>query len=191
MPLNINIPHFYARVTGIGTEANCIAHAARSRAGKILTFHVLLDCGAHYSLLPLHLLSWKEGTRFPVKDICPWDCFSDDMEVVEYSHFKFKKVYVMHLGIWGEYLMSFDWKSNSFSDYTPEYKQGHLIKLDNGQFGLFPNNYFLLHDKSFTGDADAANIPKLHRLPESEYVSVETIQSSTGPDSCTDSSGKS
>lgn len=176
MPLNINTPHFYAKVSGIGCESDCIVHSARSRSGKIITFHVLLESGAHYSLLPLHLLWWKKGKRFKPQDICPWDCFSDDMEAIAYDHFKFKKVYVISLKIWGEYIMSFDWNRNGFSDFTEEYKQGHLIKLDNGQYGMFPNNYLLWEDKTFTGDVLKNEIPKLHRLPEKEYLSVETIK---------------
>ena len=103
--MNVNLQHFYANVQGID-EANtvypCIVHAAISRAGKIMTFHVHLENnGAHYSLVPLHKLSHSQVIN-PLKpnELQPWDCFSDNVEAIKYSYFEFKKVYVISLKMW-------------------------------------------------------------------------------------------
>jgi hypothetical protein len=177
MSLNVNIPHIYGFCTGVdklGRLHECIIHGARSRAGKILTFHVLMTSGASYSLLPIHKLRWKEvETPLEPEQLQPWDCLGDDMEVIKFDLFEFKRVYVIPLNIWGGYLFTFDWKNNVFSDYPPESKNAHFIKLDNGQFGCYPNNYLLFEDKSFTGKVDTENIPRLARQEPSDYVSVE------------------
>ena len=178
--MNINIPHFYAMCNGIDKDNNtyeCIVHAARSRAGKVITFHVHLECGAHYSLLPINKLFHKEDrVVMPVNDLQMWDCFSDEAEAIVYDYFQFRKVFVLPLKTWGEYLMSFDWKNNSYSDYPLEFKQGHLIKLDNGNFGMYPNNCLLFHDKTYTGDLDVNNLPILVRQNPSDFISVESTK---------------
>lgn len=178
--MNLNIPHFYAKCRGIDQDNNvydCVVHAIRSRSDKILSFHVHLESGAHYSLLPINKLIHKDDVEpIEVDKLQMWDCFSDTPEVIVYDYFKFKKVYVLPLGIWGEYLMTFDWQNNSFSDYPPEFKQGHLIKLDNGYYGMYPNNYLLFHHKTYTGELDVNNLPKLVRQKPSDFISVESLK---------------
>jgi hypothetical protein len=177
--MNVNIPHLYAKCRGVdkqGKVYDCVVHALRSRVGKVITFHVHLDNGAHYSLLPLNKLIWKDDApRWSLSDLQPWDCFSDTAEAIVFDYLKGKRTYLIPKKIWGEYVLSVDWSDNSFSDYPPEYKQGHLIKLDNGHFGLYPNNYLLFEDKSYTGQVDVENIPKLFRQSEDDYPSVETL----------------
>ena len=107
-------------------------------------------------------------------ELQPWDCFSDEVEAIKYDYFQFKKVYIIPLKIWGEYILTFDWLNNSYSDYPIEYKQGHLIKLNNGQFGIYPNNFLLFHDKTYT-KIDTDNIPILKRQEPEDYVSVENL----------------
>lgn len=177
--MNVNFQHFYANVQGIdenNTIYPCVVHAARSRAGKIMTFHVHLEnYGAHYSLAPLHKLSHsKVDNPLEPNELQPWDCFSDEVEAIKYSYFEFKKVYVISLKMWGEYILTFDWLNNSYSDYTIEFKQGHLIKLKNGQFGIYPNNFLLFHDKTYT-KIDTNNIPILKRQNPEDYLSVENL----------------
>ena len=178
--MNINIPHFYAMCSGIDNDNNiydCVVHAVRSRSDKVLTFHVHLESGAHYSLLPINkLFHRKDRVNEPVDRLQMWDCFSNDPEVVVFEYFKFKKVYVLPLKIWGEYLMTFDCENNSFSDYPPEFKQGHLIKLDNGCYGLYPNNMLLFHHKTYTGELDVEKIPILVRQKPEDFVSVESLK---------------
>lgn len=177
--MNVNFQHFYAMVSGIdqnNTTYPCIVHAARSRSGKIMTFHIHLEnSGAHYSLVPLHKLFHSQVTNpLSIKELQPWDCFSDEVEAIRYDYFQFKKVYIIPLNMWGEYILTFDWLNNSYSDYTIEFKQGHLIKLENGQYGIYPNNYLLFYDKTFT-NIDINNIPKLKRQEPKDYPSVENF----------------
>ena len=47
-------------------------------------------------------------------------------------------------------MMTFDWVNNAFSDEPSQRKDAHLIRLDNGNFALQPNNRTLWKDPSFT-----------------------------------------
>jgi hypothetical protein len=175
--MNINFKPFYAQCFGIDQENqtfDCVVHAARSRSNKIMTFHVHLDNGAHYSLLPLHKLKWKDVvTPLAPNELQTWDCFSDEVEAIAYDYFRCSRVYLIGQKLWGEYVLTFDWQDNVFSDYPPEFKQGHLIKLDNGQFGIYPNNYLLFEDKSYTGKLEVESVPRLQRQTAADYVTVE------------------
>jgi hypothetical protein len=177
--INVNLDHFYSKVKGIDQSNKtfpCIVHAARSRAGKIMTFHVHLeDHGAHYSLVPLHKLLHKE-VKEPLapNQLQPWDCFSDSVEAIKYKYFEFKKVWILSLKMWGEYILTFDWLENSYSDYTIEFKQGHLIKLENGQYGIYPNNFLIFYDKTYTSP-DLENLPLLERQAPEDYITVENL----------------
>jgi hypothetical protein len=177
MPINTDIPIFYAYVYGIdGTDKvyDCVVHAARSRAGKVITFHVHLKCGAHYSLVPLHKLIHLPAAKKSAP-LQLWDCFSDSAECHVFSHLKFRRVKTRQHGE-GEYLCTFDWLDNDYSDMAEEFKQGHMIKMDSGHFGVFPNNELLWYDKTWTGEIGwEKEIPKLVRQTESDYISAENF----------------
>jgi hypothetical protein len=51
---------------------------------------------------------------------------------------------------WGNYMMTFDWYNNPYSQEPTQYKAAHLIKLDDGNFALQPNNRLVWKDMSFT-----------------------------------------
>ena len=177
--MNVNIPIQYAYVYGIDGTFDlheCVIHAARSRAGKVMTFHVHLTCGANYSLVPLNKILHKKdlGVRHDIP-IQSWDCFSDHVECHVYDHFRFREVLHKSWGK-GEYICTYDWFDNEYSDNPQEFKQGHFIKLDNGCYGIFPNNELLWHDKTWTGKIEwGENLPKLKRQDFADYKSVETM----------------
>jgi hypothetical protein len=175
--MNVNIPQFWAKCKGVDKHNivyECVVHAIRSRAGRILTFHVHMPRGAHYSLLPLTKLIWKDDApEWDIADLQPWDCFSDHAEVICYDYLRGHRAYLIHKKVWGEYMFTVDWLDNSYSDYPPEFKQGHVVKLDNGLFGMYPNNFLLFEDKSYTGQLDVDDIPVLMRQGVEDYPSVE------------------
>jgi hypothetical protein len=105
----------------------------------------------------------------------PWDCFSDHVECHVYAHYKFRQVRHVHFGM-GEYICTFDWLDNEYSDMAEEFKQGHFIKMANGGYGIFPNNELLFHDKTWTGNiAWGKNLPKLRRQEQKDYPSTEKM----------------
>jgi hypothetical protein len=150
---SITIQYGLADIPGLASLQPVAIHAARSRSGKCLTFHVHLQGGAHYSLLSLNRIFHKEPTaRYEIGELQPWACFSDSVEYVVFDKMRFSRVKVMPLNTWGGYVGTFDWLDNDYSDMPEEFKQGHLIALDNGQYGVYPNNMLLFHDKTWTGN---------------------------------------
>jgi hypothetical protein len=171
---NTPIPLQYGYCTGIdGTDKvyECAIHAARSRAGKVLTFHVHLQSGAHYSLLSIDKIFHKPDAQKALPRQS-WDCFSDSVECIVFEHFRFRQVIHKTYGK-GEYICTFDWLDNAYSDMPEEFKQGHFIKLDSGHYGMFPNNELLWHDKTWTGEISWDKVPQLKR--QVEFRSVEEI----------------
>lgn len=174
--MNNDIPLIFGFIEGVTQEKEtleAIIHGLRVRQGKVLTFHAHTSCGANYSLLPIHKLKHKENApQIEASKLQMWDCFSDTAEVHVFSYFKFRRVETKILG-GGEYLFTIDFKDNEFSDYPPEFKQFHFIKLDNGRFAALPNNYILFQEKTFTGLLTWENLPNFVRQEQQDYTSIE------------------
>jgi hypothetical protein len=152
MNISISLQYGLAAIPGLSEITPVAIHAARSRSGKCLTFHVHLQGGAHYSLLPIDKIFHKAPeTKYEIGDLQPWSCFSDSVEYVVFDKMRFSRVMILPLKTWGSYIGTFDWLDNDYSDMPEEFKQGHFIALDNGQYGVFPNNMLLFHDKTWTG----------------------------------------
>jgi len=161
MEHNVSIPHFYAKIklehfyqhdSRDGLQ-DVIVFGAQSVSGKALTFHVMTEEGAVRSRVPVHMLAWKELTEeFPLDYLQLWDCFGYNISTTVYDYLSQSRVKVVFKDgniRWGNYMMTFDWYNNAFSEEPTQYKAAHLIKLDNGQFALQPNNRLIWKDMSF------------------------------------------
>jgi len=161
MSLNISIPHFYAKMRvehfyqhdGRPGMQDVIVFGAQSVAGKALTFHVMSDEGAVRSRVPVHMLAWKEDApKKPLDHLQLWDCFGYEVTNTVYNYLTQSRVKVTFKDKtqeWGYYLMTFDWHSNPYSEEPTQYKAAHLLKLDDGNFTLQPNNRLEWKDMSF------------------------------------------
>ena len=159
--LNISIPHFYAKMRtehlyqhdGREGLQDVIIFGAQSNVGQALTFHVMTDDGCVRSRVPIHMIAWKEDTPKKALDhLQLWDCFGYEVVVTRYDYLLQSRVKTMFKDKtkeWGNYLMTFDWHSNSYSEEPTQYKAAHLIKLDDGNFTLQPNNRLMWRDMSF------------------------------------------
>jgi len=159
---NINIKHFYCYLrkehlyqhkTHIGEYDKVLVFGAQSCSGKALTFHVMTDYGIVRSRVPIHMLCSKPDTKhLPLDYLQLWDCFDENVSVVEYETLfdcRAKVVLKDRTEHWGNYLMTFDWYRNSYSDEPSQYKSLHMIELDNGNFTLQPNNRIYWKNMSF------------------------------------------
>jgi len=159
---NINIKHFYCYIrkehlyqhkTHIGEYDKVLVFGAQSCSGKALTFHVMTDYGIVRSRVPIHMLCSKPDTKhLPLDYLQLWDCFDENVSVVEYETLfdcRAKVVLKDRTEHWGNYLMTFDWYRNSYSDEPSQYKSLHMIELDNGNFTLQPNNRIYWKNMSF------------------------------------------
>jgi len=160
--LNVSIPEFYCLARkeffynlekGFGEYEEVMVFGARSRPGRALEFHVMTDAGMQFLGLPVHALCWKPCEAPRLLSVALWDCFGTDIGVTKFDYLEDLRVSfrsedkTTHEG---NYMMTFDWTDNAFSDEPSQRKNAHLIKVDNGTFALQPNNRILWKEASFT-----------------------------------------
>lgn len=167
--MNTTIPLFRCTVTDIMPEpVPAQIHAAYARDGQALLFHAHLESGANYTGVRVDQMYHKMPTSesLPLSLLQPFGCLSGSLECFVLGLFKNQRVYCHYLGIWGKYVMSFDFMEGQYVDMPEEFKQYHLIALDSGQYCLHPNNYLLFQDKVWTGKL-SGEVPKgIKRLGE-------------------------
>jgi hypothetical protein len=162
MKLNSNIPSFKAFVrksyfTKNEVDAdefyNVYVFALQSCAGKIVTFHVLTDSGMLRSRVPLSEIY----TKIPTNDIPYnykqlWDCFSENVSVIEYDFLAFHRCQVVlrdSTKVWATYILTIDWYNNPYSDEPSDYKCGHVLESDDGYLLCMPNNRIFWKDSNW------------------------------------------
>jgi len=158
--LNANIPHQKLKVrrSWMTKEESdvydtCCAFAIQSVAGKILTFHIMTDYGMMRSRVPISELFLKEPSNdIPADFKQLWDCFGENVSVIEYSYLSEKRCKVIlkdKTVVWATYLFTVDWFNNSYSDEPTDYKCGHVLVADDGYLLCQPNNRIYWKDSNF------------------------------------------
>jgi hypothetical protein len=162
MKLNSNIPSFKAFVkksyftkdiNDTDEYYNVYVFGIQSVSGKILTFHVLTDSGMLRSRVPLSEIYTKIPTNdipFNYKQL--WDCFSENVSVVEYDFLAFHRAQVVlrdSTKVWATYIFTIDWYNNPYSDEPSDYKCGHVLESDDGYLLCMPNNRIFWKDSNF------------------------------------------
>jgi hypothetical protein len=162
MKLNSNIPSFKALVkksyftkdiNDTDEYYNVYVFGIQSVSGKILTFHVLTDSGMLRSRVPLSEIYTKIPTNdipFNYKQL--WDCFSENVSVVEYDFLAFHRAQVVLRDgskVWATYILTIDWYNNPYSDEPSDYKCGHILESDDGYLLCMPNNRIFWKDSNF------------------------------------------
>lgn len=161
--LNVSFPHIFAKVrqeflynqqAHQGEYQDCAIFGAYSATNEALTFHIMLDNGAVFSRVPIHALCWQECEMRSLSTLQSWDCFSEKITTVAYDFLRYCRCKVLlpqQEEAWGEYAgLTFDWYGNPWSECPWQYKCLHLIKLDEGNFTLQPNNHILWINQAFT-----------------------------------------
>ncbi len=162
MKLNSSIPNFKALVKksfftkdekDSNEYYNVYVFGIQSFAGKILTFHVITDSGMLRSRVPISEIYTKVPTNdipFYYKQL--WDCFSENVAVVEYEFLAFHKAQVVLRDgskVWATYILTIDWYNNPYSKEPSDYKCGHLLESDDGYLLCMPNNRIFWKDSNF------------------------------------------
>lgn len=134
-----------------------ILHGIFCKNGQLMLTHVQLQTGAHWSGLPLHALYHKE-VKQELQKIQPWGCMGTEITTTLFPYLEGLKgktikenLSFRHTGI------IIDW-NDGYSRYPQEHKPLSLIALEQGNFGLLPNNYFKIYDKHFTDDLEEINV---------------------------------
>ena len=162
MILNSNIPSFKALVRKSYFTKNhkdsdefydVYVFGLQSIAGVILTFHVMVDNGMVRSRVLLSEIYTKTPTNdipFNFKQL--WDCFSENVSVIEYDFLAFHRAQVILRDgskVWGTYLFTVDWYNNPYSDEPTDYKCGHILIADDGYLLCMPNNRIFWKDSNW------------------------------------------
>jgi len=145
--------HMYQHVAHMGEYIKVTVFGAQSNPDTALLFHVLTDDGLVRSRVPIHMLCHREEpSPIPLDYLQLWDCFSVNFTNIVYDYLKNSRAKVVlkdRSEHWGDYMMSFDWYDNPYSDEPTQYKCLHMIKLDNGCYALQPNNRIYWKHMSF------------------------------------------
>lgn len=155
MFINANIPSFKCKLRKEFLHGfldyqnqyeNCTVFSVSSHCGQALLFNVLIDGGAAWECLPLHAFCWDEhAPKWMLEYHQPYDCFSNDIGVVEFDYLKNIPVLV-RIGqefYDGIYMFTVDWANYPDEETYKKKNMLHVIKLNNGLFVAQPNNRIL------------------------------------------------
>lgn len=131
-----------------------VAHAVRCRRGFALHFQVALlnPYGGAQFLLPIQALAWKKNApEVPLPELQPWDCLSDTFSAVELRLLAGGGVSIIpnletDRGI---YRFSIDFGVDDLADDPEQHKTLHVIRREDGNYGAYPNNRLIFHDRAF------------------------------------------
>ena len=184
MKLNSNIPSFKALVKkSYFTKSevdekeyyNVYVFGIQSCSGKILTFHVMTDTGMLRSRVPLSEIYFKEnGEDIPDNFKQLWDCFSENVSVIEYDFLSYHKAQIVlrdGTKVWGTYLFTVDWYDNPYSNEASDYKCGHIFRADDGYLLCQPNNRVFWRDSNWITKEMPEDLKQFK--VDTELVSVE------------------
>lgn len=165
MPLMASIPHFYCYVrkeffydqeSHVGEFEEAVVFGLRSAPSRALGFHAVTARGIQFGGLPLHaLVHKKDAPRVPLDYLQLWDCFGTDVHVHAFEYLSERRCRVMMKDKshqYGTYMFTVDWVGNGWSNEPSQYKNAHVVKLDNGLFCAQPNNRVIWMDPSFVSD---------------------------------------
>jgi hypothetical protein len=149
--------------------------AIQSKAGTILTFHVMTDDGMFRSRVPLSEIY----TKIPKNDI-PfnykqlWDCFSNNVSVIVYHFLSYHRAQIVLRDgkkVWGTYMFTVDWFDNPYSDEPSDYKCGHVFESDEGYLLCQPNNRLFWKDSNWVTKKIPEDLKQFK--VDNETISVE------------------
>lgn len=182
--MNINLPPLEAKVRlsfmnqhdpeFAGKTVDCQIFAVASIPGQTPLFHFVCPDGGIWWRMPIHAFCWKdEAPERELSDLVLWDSFSYQITVFTADLLKNKRISVTKRdrGVEeGVYLFTLDWFGGGFSEVPGQHKSGHVIKLDDGNFAIQPNNRIRLFDPNFT--TDSTPIPR--KIANTLYTSEST-----------------
>jgi len=114
----------------------------------------------------IHAFCWKEDAiEQELDELVLWDSFSYHVSATSYPILRnhtCKFISRRRVEYTGRYLFTLDWASSTdsgdtdftLSEFPSQHKCGHVIRMDNGNFAIQPNNRLVMHDPSFTVKKD-------------------------------------
>jgi hypothetical protein len=135
-------------------------HTVASIEKRTPLFEGFLENGVNWTRRPIHAFVWKKDAEIlPLSEHIYWDCFSSYIAVnvrERLSGLRGDLISITNVKRQGVYLFTLDWShqdrnmiDTNFSE-TPEHKCGHVFKMDNGNYFIYPNNRIIWIDKAWT-----------------------------------------
>lgn len=146
---------------GHGGFTLCTVFGFRAEPGRVPMFQVMLENGAQWARVPIHMLCNRPCDPLPLELSCWWDSFSRNCTVHEFAFLRNHAVncYGRDGQIRkGNYLFTIDWSHGGWSEIPDQHKNHHIIALTNGQWIAYPNNRLVWNDPSWTDNSKP--IPK-------------------------------
>lgn len=123
-------------------------------------FHFLMEDEGLWFRMPVHAFCHTiPAPAETLYNLVLWDCFSHYISITQFDMLQHKRMrYLDREKVWhhGTYMFTMDWAHEdktipdvSFSEVPGQHKCGHMIKLDNGNFAIQPNNRVRLFEPSF------------------------------------------
>ena len=144
----------------------CDVHSVASIEKRVPLFEAYLTNGVNWTRRPITAFCWKKSEPVLLEEAMYWDCFSPYIDVnvrIRMKGLRAKLITPSNEKKWGEYMMTLDWGwenkamiDTNFSE-TPEHKCGHMFKMDNGNFYIYPNNRIIWHDDAWVENLISSN----------------------------------
>ena len=123
-------------------------------------FHFIMEDEGLWFRMPIHAFCHKiPAPQETLYNLVLWDSFSSHIAVTQFDFLSNKRMkYIDRNKNWNEgtYLFTLDWSQEDknitdvgFSEIPGQHKCGHVIKLDNGNFAIQPNNRIRAFEPSF------------------------------------------
>jgi len=174
--LNHNIPtltcfikneFLFNHTKGHGEHTLCDVHSVASIEKRVPLFEAFLENGVNWTRRPINAFVWKkDAEQLPLSEYIYWDCFSSYVDVQVRARMSGLRAYLISIsGVkrQGTYLFTLDWAfenrsmlDTNFSE-TPEHKCGHVFKMDNGNYFIYPNNRIVWMDNAWTYNRISGN----------------------------------
>ena len=167
--LNANVPPIECYVRGnylrnqedsFDKKYKCLIFSVTSLPSQVPLFNFLMEDGGIWWHAPISAFCSKEDAPdMELEELELWDSFSYHIAVTTFYLLENKIMkYTGRSGkeYMGRYLFTLDWAHSDynelnfgFSQKPDQHKAGHVIKLDNGNFAIQPNNRIKVFDPSF------------------------------------------
>ena len=174
--LNHNIPtitclirneFLFNKEKGFGEFTKADVHSVASIEKRVPLFEAFLENGVNWTRRPIHAFCWKEDAEvLPLTEHIFWDCFSSYVDVqvrARLSGLRADLISITGHKRQGNYMFTLDWSfenrsllDTNFSE-TPEHKCGHVFKMDNGNYFIYPNNRIIWMDNAWTSQRIETN----------------------------------
>ena len=123
-------------------------------------FHFIMEDEGLWFRMPIHAFCHKTpAPQEELYNLVLWDSFSSYVGVTQFDFLCNKRMkYIDRNKKWNEgtYMFTLDWAHEDrniadvgFSEVPGQHKCGHVIKLDNGNFAIQPNNRCRAFEPSF------------------------------------------